>query len=332
MTLELKKFFEKIKNSEDSFLFLRLYHNPSSVLGSKQDMDEAEEEYYTLHNYFDLMLNNNLTEFIDLVLRDEEFGEKANIQIWRKFNFFICDSINFIRYHHFKYDEDLMRVLKNEITIKEFLDKKQFSNIDEAIMEIIIKSDIYLKYIKLFEYDYSKEQIESYDVRKSLNVRNRINLRMLDIKERTIDRQRSKEVALEWILEDDYSEKSDYDNMYLYRHVLKNDFYDPQNSIPGICATSFYDLVCENRFLDVMEQILKQGMIEGIPLDNAIEIINMGIQIKECQEPDAEFLAKTLGVDLVKEFDIKKAKNLLSQLFLYKRKKEKNPNKLRIIK
>lgn len=321
MKVELKKFFEKIKNSKDSFLFLKLYYNPSSVLGDKQDMDEAEEEYNNLQNYCDLMLNNNLTEFINLLLNDDEFEERADLQIWRKLNFFLYDSADFKNYHQFQYDEDLIKLFTDKMTIIEYLDKKEFPHINGSVIGLISRYDIYKKYTRLFEYNYSKEQVESFDENEASNVRSWVNLRIDVIKEKTIDKQRKKEIALKWIQEDDYS-CSNYDNVYLYRYVLKSNFCEPDSLFPGLCFTSLDNLVCENRFLDIMQQLLEQGIIKGIPLDNAIEIINMGIQIKSFKEPNADFFIKRLGKDLVKEFDIKKAQQLLSELILYKRKNE----------
>lgn len=331
MSEELKAFFEKIKDSGDLFLFLRLYHNPSSVLGDKQDMDEAKEEYNNLHNYCDLMLNNNLTEFIELALKDDEFRKKADFQTWIKLSFFLYDSADFKKYHYIQYDEDLIKLFKGEMTVFEFLDKKGLPRINGSVMGLMGRYNIYKKFTRLFEHNYSKEQVESFDENKSSSVRSWVNFRMEVIKEKAIDKQRDKETALNWIQEDDYSDNGDIDNMYLYRYVLKSDFIEPYSLRPGICFTALDNLVCENRFLDIMQQILEQGVIKGIPLDNAIEIINMGIQIKSFKEPDADFFRKRLGNDLVKEFDIKKAKTLLSELRLYKRRNERQLSKFKLI-
>ncbi len=64
MTKEVKDFFKEMQNNGQSFLFYGLYYNPSSVLGTEQDFDDAEEEYYKLPRYYDLMLNNNLLRFL----------------------------------------------------------------------------------------------------------------------------------------------------------------------------------------------------------------------------------------------------------------------------
>lgn len=323
MSEALKLFFEKIKDDKNFFLFWRLYHNSSGVLGNKQHMDEAEEEYNNLYDYCELMMNNNLVEFIDLALNDNRFTEQADIQTWRKLSFFLFDSADFKKHHHIQYDEDLIKSFKGEITVIELLDKKGLPHINGSIMGLIDKYNIYKKYVRLFEHNYSKEEVENYDESKASNVRGWVNLRIEDIKKRTIYKQRRKETILGWILEDDYSENADYDNMYLYRYQLKSDYAELYTLFPGLCFTSFDDLVCENRFLDVMQQLLEQGIINGIPLDNAIEIINMGIRVKSYKEPNANFFRKRLGDKLVKEFDIKRAETLISELTLYKIRRER---------
>jgi hypothetical protein len=331
MLKELKLFFEKIKDDKNLFLFWRLYQNPNSVLGDKQDMDEAEEEYNNLHDYCELMMNNNLTEFIELVLKDKEFGKKANIQTWRKFNFFLYDSADFKKYHALQFDNDLLKTFKEEMTIIEYLDKKGLPHTKGSIIGLMGGYDIYKKFIRLFEHNYSKEQVESYDENRASSLRSWVNLRIEAIKERTIDKEDDKKSALKRILEEDYSKNIDYDNMYLYRYQLKSDFIVPYTTFPGICFTALDDLVCENRFLDVMQQLLEQGQINGIPLDNAIQIINMGVEIKSYKEPDAIFFRKRLGDDLVKEFDIKRAETLISELTLYKIKKERQHQLTKVI-
>lgn len=328
MPESLKTFFEKIRNDQDLLLFWRLYHNPSSVLGNKQDMDEAEEEYNNLIDYCQLMMNNNLTEFVGIILGDEDFSKRADIQIWRKLNFFLYDSVDFKKYYHLLDDTDLMRLFKEEITVFDYLDKKGLPHINGAVMGVASKYNIYKKYIRLYEHKYPIEQVEGYSERESSNVRSMVNLKITVIKERTIDKQHHKDIALKWVEEDDYSENSDCDNMYLYRYKLISDFVEPYSLFPGICFEALDNLVCENRFLDIIEQKLEQGKIMGIPLENAMEIITMGIRIKKYQEPDTNFFRIRLGDDLVKGFDLKRAEDLISKLTLFKMKNQKQLGKV----
>ena len=113
---------------------------------------------------------------------------------------------------------------------------------------------------------------------------------------------------MKWIDDDDYSDGSDFDNTYLYRYqLLRNSSY-----------RAFDDLVCENRFLDIIEHKLDEGKIDGIPLDNALSIIIMGINIKKGNINNLELLVERLGIDLVRNFDLHHAEGLVSKITLYR--------------
>lgn len=189
MSEEFKNFFNKNKDSQDIALLLKLYNNPSSVIGNKQDMDEAEEEYYNLDDYFRLMMNNNLTEFIQLAIYDSNFSEKADIQTWRKLNFFLYDSADFKKYYHILDDPDTLSVLSDEISIQEYLRRKGNYLPKFSLMEM---KKAYQKYEKLFEYCYPKEQIDNYDEKKAEYVRNDVNLTLEVIREKNSGKIRKK--------------------------------------------------------------------------------------------------------------------------------------------
>ena len=326
MSEELKQFFNKIKNSQDLFLLWKLYKNPSSVIGNKQDMDEAEEEYYNLYDYCRLMMNNNLTEFIQLILYDSNFLGKEDIQTWRKLGFFLYDSADFKVYYHMLDDPDLLPLFRNDITIQEYIKRKGSFQPKFPLLEMY---NAYQKYKKLFKYHYPKEQIDNYDEKKAAHVRSMINLRLNVIRERTIEREENKKIAMKQVEEDDYSNDADLDNTFLYKYQLFTDFWELYSLFPNLCMKTFDNLVCENKFLDIIEHKLDKGKIDGIPLDNALDIINMGINIKKFIISDWEMLAGRLGMDLVRNFDLHHAESLVSKITLYR---IQNSRKFRKIK
>ncbi len=313
MSEELKAFFNKIKDSQDYFLLWRLYNNPGSVIGNKQDMDEAEEEYYNLYDYYRLMMNNNLTEFIDLIRCDDNFLGKDDIQTWRKLGFFLYDSIDFKKYYYMLDDPDVLLALNDKIPIQEYIKRKKESN-SHPKFPLFEMYEAYKKYEKLFKHNYPREQIDNYDEKQAAHVRWYVKLRLSIIKAKTIDKEENKRIALKWIEDDDYSDGSDFDNAYLYRYqLLKNSSY-----------RAFDDLVCENRFLDIIEHKLDEGKIDGVPLDNALDIIIMGINIKKGNINNLELLVERLGIDLIRDFDWHRAEELVSRITLYRIQKRKH--------
>ena len=92
---EWQKLMKEHASMEDIVLKFREYKKikqemeEAEELMQDPDMKElAEEEYYNLDDYFRLMMNNNLTEFIKLALHDDNFLGKADTQTFRKLNFF----------------------------------------------------------------------------------------------------------------------------------------------------------------------------------------------------------------------------------------------------
>ena len=325
MSNDMKRFFEDIKESKDFFLLRRLYKMPSSVLGNKQDMDEAEKEYYHLPDYFNLLMNNNLTRFITLALCDQEFCDKADVQVWRKFAFFLYDSADFKQYYHMVDDPDLLALLSGKMTLNDYFQK--YGKPKSAI-GIYSQYTIYKKYKRLYKHHFPEEQVDGYDVKQSKNALACVNSRLDVIKEQTIGRQQEKNSILSWVENDNYSEGSNLNNTFLYRYRLLDDFADPYSLYPGLCFQTFENLVCENRFLDIIERKLEQDAISGIPLDNAQEILGMGINIKKGLIDDWHSLAGRLGEDLVKAFDVKRAEALVSKIALLKIKRKRESSNI----
>lgn len=316
MPEELRDFFQEMESINQSFLFYRLYFNPSSVLGDKQDYNESEKEYYNLPNYYDLMMNNNLTRFLDLALKEDSFCEKLDVQMYRKLNFFLYDSVDFKKYH--KYQNALLPLFSGKISMKDFYEKYGLSKWD---IEWIGLFGLYDKYKSLFEHQYSKEQVDNYDEQMADSVRRWLNLHGQILQEKTEIKQRDKKCTLQRILKDDYL--GDCDDIYLYVYQLRSIHNDPRIIGESLNHEVVDFLVCENKFLDITEQLLSQGEICGCALTNAIDIIDLGIKIKNYTYPRAVLLRKRIGNEQVNVFDIKRAQKILSELSLLKLSQER---------
>ena len=130
---------------------------------------------------------------------------------------------------------------------------------------------------------------------------------------------------LKWIEKDEYSEGSDLENTFLANNLLFSEFEEPFSLVSGLSTTVFNNLVCENRFLDILDHKLEEGTISGIPLDNALEILLFGISIKKGEIEPLELFVDHLGIDLVRDFDWKHAEKLVSDITILKiRKKKRN--------
>lgn len=304
MNKELKQFLGELrKNKSYGFLFTKLYYSPKSVLGGSNE--PSPEEYDKINNYFDLILNNDFTKFIDLCLRDETFVSKLDISLYRKLSFFLYDSINFKK----NYSERTINAGKNGL-----ISTKDMSNFE--IFSLLLLYKIYKEYEKLFDHNYSQEQVDSYNHRYAETVRQDLIFRTSMYYQQPEDKKAGKDLMLAMIKDDDYN-----DEPFLTRPLV---------SMFGIDTIIFDSFVCENRFCDIIEQLLSQNKLEGFVLDNVVQIISIGISIKDLSLGDVEDYKKRLGKEIIRDFDIEKAKKLVSDLT---RLKNKNKNKrLRLIK
>jgi hypothetical protein len=86
-------------------------------------------------------------------------------------------------------------------------------------------------------------------------------------------------------------------------------------------------LVCENRFLNVVQRLLEEKELEEEIIDNIISIIHLGIQIKTRVVYKIDFYYERMDVEAIKSFDLIKARSLISVLTELKYK-SKNDFKL----
>ena len=314
MSEKVEQFFNDLDEKEQ-FLFYRLYNHPDSVLGKKQDMNEAEEEYYNLYNYFDLMLNNNYSKFISAVCYDVDFKNRCenNDQIWRKLHFFLWDSIDFKKYYCICLDKDLVDVLENRMPVNNYLKEKI------PPFPILEAYDAWGKYKKLFENNYSIEKVESYDLKSANKARADINFVIQCIMEK-ISKRNENELILSRIAQEDCSIMANEES-FLFRYSLNT---------TGLDTKVLDSLVCENRFLRIINQKLANGCIGGLSLRHALQIITTSIEVKRHLVDDYSLYEGRLGQKKIQEFDLEFAEMLVNGLIEYKKRNEETSKIIRI--
>lgn len=318
MSEELKKFFYGIKETGDYFMLIRLYRTPESVLGNKLDMDDAEREYFDLPNLCDLILNNNLLGFLNIVLYDMNYTSRLDFQHFRKLHFVLWDSIEFRKYIKIQDDDILMKTLKQEMSVSEYLDNKGLPHTNGSIFELQSIYKIYLKYIRLFEYGYTRDIIDSYNVSLAENLRSRLNLEMEVIHEKQ-EREGKLKYILKRIEEDDY----DGNDIYLAYNTIN---YSELDGFKMFDAT-----VCSNEFLRIINKLYNAGKLHGLVLKHVIEILEVSIGVKKYTFYDALWQRQRLGSNIVNAYDMRLAEELLSQLIILSRKDESLKYHLKVL-
>ena len=302
MSIQVKDFFSKLDDKE-LFMFKKLYYQPEQVLGEKKEEDrEAEQDYKNSFYYCDLMMNNNLSNFIISVFYDDDFMERVedNYQIWQKFGYFLYDSKDFKKYYGFTDDEELLLVITDKMPYRKYLDNHK------PKYPLMAYYDAYKKYRRLFDHSYPKEQIESYDEYKANEARSYLQLIGQVIREEE-DKKLKKEYSLERIKKEDYTLDIDTycGDKYLYNHNLDN---------IGLDSSALDALVCENRFLEIIEEKINNNQIEGKVINNVMDIINMGIDIKKNDSYYSNLYRGRIGEETVKSYNVKYAKEIMNKL------------------
>lgn len=335
MSEEMKAFFRIISGTKEEWLFRKLYKDPTSILGDAEDWDKAEKEYLDLPYYCELMMNNNLTLFIKAALCDSSFLEltEYKIQIWRKFNFFLYDSQEFKIFYPILRDKELIELFDRYETVT-FGDIKRYEEKNGSIYKRYHKSfarlfEEYKKFSRLCKHGYSKDDIDRYDEIESEYNRLIIQNLAIQLKERNIENKEEKKAILDIVEEEDPKDSRSY---LAYHQLYYTNPYDVNEEI--IDRITFKNFVCENRFLDIVEKKLESGSLDGDGLDNAIQIIDLGVQIKKNVSPEAHYLSEVLGDELVSEFDLERAINLENRLYKYralKRKQKRYPDYISLV-
>lgn len=311
MTLEVKKFLQNSKGYQ--FLFNSLYENPLSKLSFLKE--STYEEFIRTPEFKIFFLNNLLLDFLELALKDEEFINKLDESSITYLTQFISESYEFVSEY-----EELKRQYGDNIKIKN-LDN---SFIDES--SSYSGSFLYLIYIEWKRKRVPRnifEKAEEFNMQLAEQIINMLN--ELDSKIFFSNKYRSQsKIALERVENYDLLSSKEY---YLY----------PKNSEEVLDDLEwFYQFVCSNEFVNIVEKLFLEGKLSGLALGNAIDIIGRGISIKTLTYIMSNFERRLFGEEVIQSFDLERAKEVASKLAafeIYNQKKEQaKPVYLRLIK
>lgn len=113
----------------------------------------------------------------------------------------------------------------------------------------------------------------------------------------------------------------------MLQDALENSPNDLNNPLRGYSYFSdniIYSFVCENRFLDIIESNFLDNEVEECIIDNIINVLLISIRIKTMDYTNVFEISarRNLPDDLINDFDIVKAKDLISKLTIKKQNKK----------
>ncbi len=257
MSFILQLYLEKLKaNSEDTFLFRRLYHNPKSVLGTNEFIDE-------LIDYPNLIMNSDLMNFLTLAIEDKDFISKLDLALHKK----LCDILN------------------ESVKIK---------------INYLLTEEISPKVKKIFKSESFEERIKNFSIEKAATLSHDIKFQIKTMYDIIEMRKLNKVETLDTIEHDNYDK-----DPFLEKSLIT--YAEINNKI-------FYSLVCENKFLEIIEKLFSQNKIKNYVLDNVIEILEFSINVKTYSIKNAKAYRDKLDEETLKTFSLEKANSLLYKL------------------
>ena len=311
MTLEVKQFIQNSKGYQ--FLFNSLYENPLAKLSFLKE--STYEEFIGTPEFKIFFLNNLLLNFLEIALKDDEFISKLDESSITYLTQFISESHVFVLEY-----EEYKRCFGDNIKIK---------NLDNGFIDEYSSysgSFLYLIYIEWKRNRVPKnifEKAEEFNMELAEQIINKLNELDSNLFFSKQYRSQSK-LALERVENYNLLSIREY---YLY----------PKNSDEVLDDLEwFYQFVCSNEFVDVVEKLFEEGKLSGLALGNAIDIIGRGISIKTLAHIMSNFERKLFGEEVIQSFNLERAKEVASKLAafeIYKQKKEHGkPAYLRLIK
>jgi len=208
---------------------------------------------------------------------------KLEFNLLRKIRFLLYDSKEFKR-EYFKPLEDsyLRDWCNNKVPIGSTYAKRYNA------LELWGISLRYQEYGWIYDLELPKKQIDS------------LNIELIEHLMAAIKPEEDRKSLLNRIKTDNYEE---VDNCFLYGR-------------DGRDRKVFLYLVCDNDFLQIVEEILLKQSLPKIVIRNIIDILQVGIDFKTLNKvyDDFDFHYQQLGSEKVKCFDYKKAEKLISKL------------------
>lgn len=295
MTEKIKKYLEFLKKQDGKqyFLLNKFYFFPDKSLGGSEE--ETLEKYYNYGDIKKLVLNNNFYQFLQLCMEDINFNNKLNYNLLRKIRFLLCDTLEFKREYISDLEDDYLRKFcGNEVPIGPIYSKKYS------------KLELYFIITHYQKIGFIYDQCPSIDKKDDIDTKLIENLIWtngwkIDLYyEEYIKPIEERKSILKSIETDNYNDQL---NCFL---AIRN----------GHDKKSFHSLVCNNEFLNLIQNVLLEKELSNIVIDNIIEILEIGINFKTRNNiyEDFSYLYQKLGEQKIKEFDYKRAMNLITLL------------------
>lgn len=301
MKTEIKKFLEEIKkqNGKQYFLLNKFYFFPSNSLGGNEE--ETIEEYYNYGDVKQFFLNNNFFQFLELCMDDLDFSKKLDYNLLRKIRLILCDNLDFKNEYISDFEDEYFRkICCNEAPIGSIYSKKYNQS------EWWFLKDHYKRFGFMYELSLSSSKIDKLDTKLLEKLIWRVG-KELDVYYKNYV-------------------KPINDSKIILKRIESDNYRDPRNcflmSTDGHDQETFCSLVCNNDFLKMITDVLMEKELPDTIIDNIIEILELGINFKTQNKiyEDFDYLCQLLGEKRIKEFDYKRAINVITLLM----KKKKN--------
>ncbi len=292
---EIKEFLSKIEQTdkEQYFRLYKFYRNPQLSLGGSEE--STIEKYYEYGDIKYFILNNTFFEFLELCLKEREFEKKLDFNLLRKIRFLLYDSKEFKKMYFEPLEDPYLRDwCNNKVPIGPIYGKRY------NMLDLYGISCRYQEHGWIYDLGLPKEQIDSLNTQLIEHLMDVNSLDQEVYYEKYIKPEEDRRSLLNRIKEEDYE---NYQNCFLYGR-------------DGSDRKVFLHLVCDNEFLQIVEENLLKQPLPKIVIQNIIDILQVGIDFRTLNKiyEDFDYHYQQLGKEKVQSFDYKRAKRLISML------------------
>lgn len=253
---------------------------------------DDEELYFLLYRFYKnpnvinesifkkrFFMNNDFIDFLYSCVFEEEFIDNLDLDTAYELKEYVKDSLEY-----------------KKIFLKKIMSLKDNSEYKRIIKKMDLINEFSKNKLKRFDDDKASMLIDELDFHMVYSI--------------VPEKSYVKESIINEIINDDYSIIKDCLLFERLFYLPDKDCYDGE---------LFEALLCENKFLSVVEQLMNQNKLYNKKIiDNIISIISTGISIKRKEISDYNAFEEILGEELILSFDIEKASSIISKLTLLK--------------
>ena len=253
MPHDMYNFLKEIEkeNPKDYFLFSKFYFYPEESLGTKDN-----QQYYEENDVKYLIMNSNFLKFLEFCIEEDRFKKKLNLDLLNKIRSFLFDTKDFVTYYAPELeDESLRQWCRNKNPVGDY-DQKY------SILELWGIACHYDSVGWMYELNLGK-------------TRNEIDLDLVD----KLITANSKQITVFEEIENSLKEKRDIIKTIL-KDDYENDFYPFLATNNGHNQKVLRTIICDNDFLEVCDNILKNQKLPDLIVDNIIDILEVSVAFK----------------------------------------------------